>query len=108
MGAHVVAIRLAEEAYLEHVRRELRLEPEFSAEAFERAFERFVQIYNVPPTQACCSPDVLERYCHLFERAEATRMRQFRYRGIPVFAAVLAPGTIAFEGEVDEDRMGDW
>jgi hypothetical protein len=23
-------------------------------------------------------------------------------------AAVLPPGTIAFEGEVDESRMGDW
>lgn len=90
------------------MRRELRLEPEFSAEEFERAFERFVQIYNVAPTQARCSPDVLDRYCRLFECYDATGMREFRFRGIPVLAAVLSPGTIAFEGEVDEDRMGDW
>ena len=97
------------EPYLEHVRRELRLESGFTVEAFERAFERFVQIYNVLPKAAHCSPDVLERYCALFELGEPTLARsQIRYRGIPVGAAILPPGTISFEGEVDEDRMGDW
>lgn len=90
------------------MRRELRLERDFSANDFERAFERFVQIYNVPPMRARCSPDVLERFCTLYERTAATTMREFRYHGIPIVAAVLSPGTIAFEGEVDEDRMGDW
>jgi hypothetical protein len=81
----------------------------FAAEAFERAFERFVQTYNVPPALARCSPDVLERYCRLFEAGEdAARRREVRFRGVPIVAGVLASGTIAFEGEVDEDRMGDW
>jgi hypothetical protein len=34
--------------------------------------------------------------------------RDLRYEGIPVSSAILAPGTIVFEGQVDEDRMGDW
>jgi hypothetical protein len=91
------------------VRREVRLGPEFAVEAFERAFERFVQTYNVPPSVARCSPDVLDRFCRLFESTgEAARHREVRYHGIPIFAAVLPEGIIAFEGEVDEDRMGDW
>ncbi len=98
-----------EEGHLEHVRREVRLGPNFAPEAFERAFERFVQIYNVEPALARCSPDVLSRYCRLFEAGEdAGRRREVRFRGIPVYAAVLPAGTIAFEGEVDEERMGDW
>lgn len=100
---------MPEELYLEHVRREVRLGSRFAAEAFERAFERFVQTYNVPPTVARCSPDVLEQFCRLFEHAgDAARLREVRYKGIPLYAAVLPAGTIAFEGEVDEDRMGDW
>ena len=68
-----------------------------------------MQTYNVAPSAARCSPDVLERYCRLFERGEAaTRFPEVRYRGVPLYAAVLAAGTIVFEGEVDEDRMGDW
>jgi hypothetical protein len=101
--------RSPKELYLEHVRREVRLGSKFAAEAFERAFERFVQTYNVAPTLARCSPDVLDRYCRLFEHTdEAARRREVRYRGIPLYAAVLPSGVIAFEGEVDEDRMGDW
>jgi len=30
------------------------------------------------------------------------------YQGIVLVCGIVAPGTIAFEGEVDEDRMGDW
>ncbi|MBV8491090.1 MAG: hypothetical protein JO199_11230 [Candidatus Eremiobacteraeota bacterium] len=98
------------EAYpLETVRRELRLHAGFAAEEFERAFESFVQTYNVQPHAARCSPDVLDRYCRLFERTdEASRRREVRYRGVPLYAAVLEAGTIVIEGEVDEDRMGDW
>ncbi len=81
----------------------------FAAESFERAFERFVQIYNVQPAIARCSPDVLSRYCRLFESGDdAARIREVRFRGVPLLAAVMPVGTIAFEGEVDEDRMGDW
>ncbi len=91
------------------MRREVRLGSQFALEAFELAFERFLQTYNVAPTIARCSPDVLDRYCRLFERTEeAARIREVRYRGVPIYAAVMAAGTIAFEGEVDEDRMGDW
>lgn len=87
----------------------MRLGSNFAADAFERAFDRFVQTYNVMPALARCSPDVLERYCRLFESGvDAARIRQVHYRGIPLLAAVLPSGTIAFEGEVDEDRMGDW
>lgn len=87
----------------------MRLGSNFAAESFERAFERFVQIYNVQPTIARCSPDVLSRYCRLFESGDdAARMREIRYRGVPLHAAVMPSGTIALEGEVDEDRMGDW
>ncbi|HVA28563.1 MAG TPA: hypothetical protein VNF68_10305 [Candidatus Baltobacteraceae bacterium] len=91
------------------MRREVRLETNFAAEAFEAAFDRFAQIYNVPPALARCSPDVLARYCRLFEAGDdAARRREVRFRGVPLFAAVLPVGTIAFEGEVDEERMGDW
>lgn len=91
------------------MRREVRLGSNFAAESFERAFDRFVQIYNVPPSLARCSPDVLTRFCRLFEAGDdAANKREVRFRGIPIYAAVMPHGTIAFEGEVDEDRMGDW
>jgi hypothetical protein len=91
------------------VRREVRLGSKFAAAAFERAFDRFVQLYNVAPEIARCSPDVLERFCRLFESDPgAATQRDVRFRGVPVVAAVLPVGTIAFEGDVDEDRMGDW
>jgi len=90
---------------MEVVRREVRLNRLFTARDFERAFERFVQTYNVPPLVARCSPDVLDRYCGLHA---ATFDRDLHFRGVPLRAAVLPAGTIIFEGEVDEDRMGDW
>jgi hypothetical protein len=94
---------------VEHVRREVRLGSDFAVDAFERAFERFVELYNVSPVLARCSPDVLERYCRLAEPGDdAARRREIRFRGVPLYAAVLAAGTVAFEGDVDEDRMGDW
>lgn len=87
----------------------MRLDAGFSADDFERAFDSFVQTYNVAPCVARCSPDVLDRYCRLFERADdAARRREVRFRGIPMYAAVLRCGTIVLEGEVDETRMGDW
>jgi hypothetical protein len=102
--------RLPKEAYpLETVRRELRLDARFTPGDFERAFDSFVQTYNVAPKVVRCSPDVLDRYCGIFERGEdVARRREVRYRGVPLYSAVLAAGTIVFEGEVDEDRMGDW
>ena len=68
-----------------------------------------MRTYNVAPHVARCSPEVLDRYCRLFESADdAARQRRIRFRGIPIYAAVLPSGTIVLEGEVDEDRMGDW
>lgn len=94
---------------LEVVRREVRLGSSFSAAEFERAFRGFVQTYNVAPSVGCCAPDVLRRYCEVFERdADAAVHRTVSHRGVPLRAAVVAAGTVAFEGEVDEDRMGDW
>ena len=102
--------RPPKEAYpLENVRRELQLDARFAPEEFERAFESFVQTYNVRPSIARCSPDVLDRYCRLFEHNEdASCRREVRFRNVPLHAAVLPAGTVVFEGEVDEDRMGDW
>ena len=91
------------------MRREVRLGSKFAAASFERAFDRFVQLYNVAPEIARCSPDVLDRFCRLFESDPGAAIeREVRFRGVPVVAAVLPAGTIAFEGDVDEDRMGDW
>ncbi len=68
-------------------------------------------MYNVDPLRALCAPDVLTRYCELYERgADRAHERSARigFRGVPLTAAVVAPGSIAFEGEVDSERMGDW
>ena len=102
-------IRLQKEATsLERVSRHASLPVHFAPDEFERAFDRFVQTYNVEPHVGRCSPEVLDRYCILFERADDAARRELRFRGVPLFAAVLPPGTLVFEGEVDEDRMGDW
>jgi hypothetical protein len=96
---------------LEHVRREELLGPSYGPAEFADAFRRFVELYNVRPTRVICAPDVLQRFCSLFERSPDVAHRHstsLRYEGVPVVAAILAPGTIAFEGEVDEERMGDW
>jgi hypothetical protein len=83
----------------------------FGAGDFERAYQRFVEFYNVRPERIECAPDVMLRFGSLFRGAEDSvleRRGTVMYQGIPVFAAVLAPGTLAFEGQVDEEKMGDW
>ena len=81
----------------------------FSADEFARAFAGFRELYNADASIVYCSPDVLERFALLFEGGDAAASaRALRYGGVPIAAAVLAPGTVALEGEVDEDRMGDW
>ncbi|MDQ2873051.1 MAG: hypothetical protein M3R35_07995 [Candidatus Eremiobacteraeota bacterium] len=91
------------------MRREARLGRQFSPSEFERAFLGFQQLYHVRPLRALCSPDVLERYCVLYERsADDAHRCTVVHEGVPLAAAVLPAGTIAFEGEVEEDRMGDW
>jgi len=81
----------------------------FTAPAFERAFASFVQLYNTRPQRIACSPGVLTRYCSVYERtADAGHERAVRHEGIPIIAAVLPPGIVAFEGEVDDVIKGDW
>jgi len=66
-------------------------------------------MYHVRSNRVLCSPDVLQRYCSLFERCvDVAHAREVRYEGILLCAAILPPGMVAFEGEVDEERMGDW
>ncbi len=98
-----------EDIDLERVRREVQLGRGFNEADFERALRRFREMYQVFPERILCSPDVLERYCAVYECGDArAAQRALRHDGIPIAAAVIAPGTVAFEGEVDEDRMGDW
>jgi hypothetical protein len=101
-------IRLWKESPLEHVRREVRLSRHFSTSEFERAFHSFQQMYQVRPSRVLCSPDVLGRFCELYERPEDAHRRELRFEGVLISAAIMPPSTVAFEGEVDQDRMGDW
>ena len=81
----------------------------FDETAFEAAFTRFRQLYHVRPERVLCAPDVLARYAAVFARtADDALTRELRYDAIPLASAILAPGTIVFEGQVDEERMGDW
>ncbi len=96
---------------MEFVRREVSIGRNFSSADFDRAFERFRETYNVAPCRALCSPDVLARFGELFERSSDAALRhssRLQYGGVPLVAGLLAPGTVALEGEVDEERMGDW
>ncbi len=95
---------------MEHVRREIRLREAFDAREFARAFGTFRELYKVAPERATCAPDVFARCCVLFATASATHRHstQLRFEGVPLGAAILAPGTLAMEGEVDETEMGDW
>jgi hypothetical protein len=81
----------------------------YTGTEFERAFASFQELYQVRPHRVLCSPDVLARFCVLFERTpDAAHQRDLRFLGVPLRASILPPGIIAMEGEVDEDRMGDW
>jgi hypothetical protein len=101
-------VRARKRATLERVRWTLALGTAFDDAAFERAFARFRELYHVRPQRVLCAPDVLSRYAAVFARAGDAHARALRYDGIPLASAILAPGTIVFEGEVDEERMGDW
>ncbi len=81
----------------------------FDESAFVRAFTRFRQLYHVRPGRVLCAPDVLSRYAAVFARsADDALRRDLAYEGIPLTGAIVPPGTIVFEGEVDQERMGDW
>ncbi len=57
-----------------------------------------------------CAPDVLQRYAAVFTGSadHALYGRALLFEGVPLASAVVPPGTIVFEGQVDEQRMGDW
>ncbi len=81
----------------------------FDEPAFATALAGFRRMYNVAPERVLCAPDVLSRFAALTGRSPDDALhREMRFDGIPVVSAILAPGTIVFEGEIDEDRMGDW
>lgn len=82
----------------------------FGRGAFDEAFAGFRRLYHVRPHRVLCAPDVLTRYAYVFSRSveDAHAGHALRYDGIPLESAVLEPGTIVFEGEVDEEQMGDW
>ena len=81
----------------------------FDETALEAAFAGFRRLYNVAPACVLCAPDVLTRLAALTARsADDALRRDLRYAGVPALSAILAPGTIVIEGEVDETRMGDW
>ncbi len=93
------------------MRREFDIGVSFSAEAFGDAFAAFNRTYNAMPLRVLCAPDVYARYCSLFERDPAAahlHSTKPSFDGVPLQAAILRPGVVAFEGEVDEERMGDW
>jgi hypothetical protein len=102
-------VRARKGAHLEHVSWEVALPPEFNDTAFDDAFAGFRRLYHVKPLRAICAPDVLVRFAVLYARSgDDALARDLEYDGIPLVAAVITPGTIVFEGEVDEERMGDW
>jgi hypothetical protein len=66
-------------------------------------------MYHVRPDRILCAPDVLLRFAALYARsADEALARRLRFEGIVLESAILPPGTIVFEGRVDEERMGDW
>lgn len=61
------------------------------------------------PERVLCAPDVLLRYAALYARsADDALERRLRFEDVTLESAVVAPGTVVFEGRVDEERMGDW
>jgi hypothetical protein len=63
----------------------------------------------VRPERVLCAPGVLQRFAALYARsADDALARSLHFEGIPLESAILRPGTIVFEGSVDEERMGDW
>jgi len=91
------------------VRWTVALGASFDEAALDAAFAGFRRLYNVAPARVLCAPDVLARLAALTARsADNALRRELRYGGVPAVSAILAPGTIVFEGEVDEARMGDW
>lgn len=69
----------------------------------------FRRLYHIRPLRVLCAPDVLQRYAVVYGRSgDDALARDMRFEGIPLVSAIVKPGTIIFEGEVDEEKMGDW
>ena len=103
-------VRADRRATLERVHWTVDLGERFDDAAFDEAFTGFRRLYHVRPERVLCAPGVLARYALLFARSveDAHGGHALRYDGIPLQSAILKPGTIIFEGEVDEEQMGDW
>ena len=103
-------VRADKGATLERVRWSVDLGEGFDRDRFEDAFTGFRRLYHVRPERVLCAPDVLTRYALLYSRSveDAHAGHALRFEGLPLHGAILEPGTIVFEGEVDEERMGDW
>ncbi|MDE2571340.1 MAG: hypothetical protein KGM44_02320 [bacterium] len=94
---------------MERVRREVQLPPDWGPETFEQALSSFVKMYGHRPMVILGGPATLARFCRHYERSiEVAYGGSPRYEGIPLHAAILQPDVVAFEGEVDEEIMGDW
>jgi len=94
---------------MERVRREVRLPPAWDVKDFERALASFMRLYGRRPALILGSPAIVERFCRHFEgNPEAAYSGAPRFEGIPLHAAILPPDVIAFEGEIDEEILGDW
>lgn len=94
---------------MERVRWTVAIGATFDEAAFARALAGFRRMYNVAPARVLCAPDVLARFAALHARSgDEAFARELRHGGLPVVSAILAPGTIVFEGDVDDVRMGDW
>ena len=95
---------------MERVRCEIPVGDAFDDRDFAAAFARFRELYHVVPQHASCAPDVFARFCAVFASASATHRHAtaLRFEGVALAAAILPPGTLVLEGEVDEVRLGDW
>lgn len=81
----------------------------FDDAGFANAFDGFRKLYHVRPERVLCAPDVLVRFAEIYSRsADDAHEKALAYEAIPLAGAIIAPGTIVFEGDVDEERMGDW
>ncbi len=96
---------------IEFVRREVRLGSDFDRTTFDEALSQFRTQYSKMPDRGVCAPDVFARAAHLFAGSTAAAHQystRLQFAGIPIIVGIVAPGTIVFEGSVDETKMGDW
>ncbi len=96
---------------MEFVRREVRLRADFDLHLLNEALSSFRAQYSLPPERGVCAAAVFARVAELVLGSAAAAHRHSTrvvFEGVPIVAGVVAPGTIVFEGSVDETKMGDW